>query len=251
MKLNIKVRVLIVMLVLTFALTGCQNKLSLSNCQKGIHDFGDWQLVLSATCTVDGQSSRTCAKCGRSENGTIRSTHTLEEIPEKVSRRCVVCNTVLVDNTELASMVYESDKSYSITFTQDTSIDVLYELCAKTVKSFDIQLFRNAEYNVDRSFAVTSPMRLDGNNGTLASRADSALEINSKGFTLLDLNIICLGSRFMNINITASKVEIDNVNVTLPSIGKPSRGISYIADATNSFLTINSSSFLIGDKSFY
>ena len=38
-----------------------------------IHSFGDWEVVIEATCTKDGEEKRTCSECGETESQAIKA----------------------------------------------------------------------------------------------------------------------------------------------------------------------------------
>ena len=76
------------------------------------HAFGDWAVTKNATCTEDGEKTRTCT-CGEIESETIPAAHTEKVISGKAAtcteagltdgKKCTVCNAVLVKQTEIAA----------------------------------------------------------------------------------------------------------------------------------------------------
>lgn len=76
-----------VAMIFTVIVSGCGNE----TC---IHEYGNWTVTKSATCTVDGTKERVCTLCGKTETETIKAVHnkysvwTVEE-----SRHYRICRT--------------------------------------------------------------------------------------------------------------------------------------------------------------
>ncbi len=76
------------------------------------HAFGTWNVTKNATCTEDGEKTRTCT-CGEIESETIPAAHTEKVISGKAAtcteagltdgKKCTVCDAVLVKQTEIAA----------------------------------------------------------------------------------------------------------------------------------------------------
>ena len=74
------------------------------------HMFGDWAVTKNATCTEEGEKTRTC-ECGESESETLTVAHTVEIIKGKPAtcievgltngKICSVCGEILAEQTRL------------------------------------------------------------------------------------------------------------------------------------------------------
>ena len=74
------------------------------------HAFGDWAVTKNATCTEEGEKTRTC-ECGESEIEKLPVAHTVEVIQGKPAtctetglsngKKCSVCGEILAEQTKL------------------------------------------------------------------------------------------------------------------------------------------------------
>ena len=71
--------------------------LLMTSCQKHTHEFGAWTTVREATCTADGEQTRTC-ECGEKETQTvIAKGHTAGDAATCTeAQKCTLCNAELV-----------------------------------------------------------------------------------------------------------------------------------------------------------
>ena len=128
-----KLILIIITTVSLLALAGCNIFES-----EHVHEFGDWSTVKEASCTEDGNRTRSCS-CGETEKETLPKTGHVEEIIAGYSatcteaglaegKKCTVCGEITVKQEEIASL--EHDYKYSEETDENDNITI-YGTCQR------------------------------------------------------------------------------------------------------------------------
>lgn len=239
--------ILSILLVTSLAMFGCGESEVL--CSNGIHIYDNWVITTEATCTIDGVRTHTCSVCNKTETEVVAASHIIISLTDSKSDICKVCDTVFIDKTELETFKYEEDKNYSIKFFDNTSISVLKTLLEKSVKSFEIDLFKK-EYNLIGNLVVKSPLTLNGNGATLLTNSAKIFDVKTSELELINFSVkSSIGANAIDIGINETNVYLDKVKVNFPK-DVTSRGITYSGNSENSTLTVKNCEFLIGDTQY-
>ena len=214
------------------------------------HDFGEWTVTISATCTEEGEEQRTCS-CGETETRPIAAKGHTEAIDAAVAptctetgltegKHCSVCNEVLVEQEVLQTIPHNY-------------VDGVCTRCEDTIAATDDSYFIFTELE-DGTYSVAWDRNTD-----LPAEVVIPREYNGKSVTQIGENAFEYCESLTNVSIPSSVTSIGDYAfyfcINLTSITIP-EGVTSIecfvfggCDSLTS-ITIPSSVTSIGEQAF-